>query len=152
MKSNLSLERFADFMLEESIVKSKLMSLLSSHTFGVLIFLLSIVAGLAGQLLLKKGTAAGPTSFDASKPAWSAIQVLLNPYILSWIFFAGISAATWIIVVSKYELSFAYPVAMTMSYVLLLVLCRWFFGEMISTVRWIGILLMAAGLFLAYRS
>lgn len=123
-----------------------------TKTFVNIIFLVSIVTGIIGQLILKKGTASQRLSFDASQPFASLVALALNPFLLAWIFFAGISAALWIFVVSRFELSFAFPIATTLSYVLILILSWWLFGEQMSAARWIGIALMGAGIFMAAQS
>lgn len=123
-----------------------------SKLIANLALLLSILFGIVGQLLLKKATLTKRISFDAAHLTQSIMSLALNPYLLSWIFLAGLSAALWIFVVSKLELSFAYPVSMTLSYMLILVLSWWFFDEDLSITRWIGVALMCAGLLLAYRS
>ncbi len=123
-----------------------------SRLIANLTLLLSILFGILGQLLLKKATLTKRIGFDATHLTQSIVSLALNPYLLSWIFLAGISAALWIFVVSKLELSFAYPVSMTLSYMLILVLSWWFFDENLSITRWIGVALMCAGVLLAYRS
>jgi len=117
-----------------------------------LALLLSILFGIIGQLLLKKATLTKRISFDATQLTQSLMSLALNPYLLSWIFLAGISAALWIFVVSKLELSFAYPVSMTLSYMLILVLSWWLFDENMSITRWIGVALMCLGVIISYRS
>ena len=123
-----------------------------TKTFVNIIFLISIVTGIIGQLILKKGTTSQRVAFDASQPLASLMALALNPYLLSWIFFAGISAALWIFVVSRFELSFAFPISTTLSYVLILILSWWLFGEQMPVTRWIGVVLMCAGIFMAAQS
>jgi multidrug transporter EmrE-like cation transporter len=123
-----------------------------TKTFANFIFLVSIVTGIIGQLVLKKGTTSQRLFFDVSQPLASLLALALNPYLLTWIFFAGISAALWIFVVSRFELSLAFPISTTLSYILILVCSWWLFGEQMSVTRWIGIALMAAGIFITAQS
>jgi len=116
------------------------------------ILILSIVTSLAGQILLKKGTLDDAFGFDASQPVRSAIQFLLNPYFIGWIASAGVSAVLWIMVVARFDLSFAHPFSQAAIYVLLLIVSNWMFGETISGTRWAGVLLISVGVFLTYRS
>ncbi|MDZ7314051.1 MAG: hypothetical protein ONB45_22545 [candidate division KSB1 bacterium] len=122
-----------------------------SKLFAHFILMLSIVLGIAGQLLLKKATLSHRLHFDISHGLQSVLSLLLNPYLLSWIGLAGMSAILWIFVVSRLELSFAFPVSMTLSYVLILVFSWWWFNETMTLSRWIGVALMCAGVFVAYR-
>lgn len=114
--------------------------------------IVSILFGIAGQLLLKKSTLGGRVSIDQTNLVQSFIQIIINPYLISWFICGGISAALWIFVVSKFDLSFAFPVSMTLSYVLILVLSWWIFNESMNLTRWIAVALMCGGVILAYRS
>lgn len=116
------------------------------------IFLISILTTIAGQILLKKATTAQAVSFDASRLFSSLVTFATNPYLLGWILSSGISATLWIVVLSRFELSFAFPVSTSLSYILILVLSWWLFGEQLSLVRWLGIGLMCIGIFMASQS
>lgn len=116
------------------------------------IFLISILTTIAGQILLKKATTAQAVSFDASRLFSSLVAFATNPYLLGWILSSGISATLWIVVLSRFELSFAFPVSTSLSYILILVLSWWLFGEQLSLVRWLGIGLMCIGIFMASQS
>lgn len=116
------------------------------------ILLLSIVTSLAGQILLKRGTMDQRFGFDTSHPVQAVIGFLFNPYFMGWIASAGISAVLWVMVVARLDISFAHPFSQGVIYILLLIVSNWMFGETVSASRWAGILLMSAGLFLAYRS
>jgi multidrug transporter EmrE-like cation transporter len=72
--------------------------------------------------------------------------------VLGWILSAGISAALWIFVLSRFALSFAFPVSTTLTFIMILILSWWLFGEQMSIARWIGIGLMCAGIFMASQS
>jgi len=52
----------------------------------------------------------------------------------------------WIVVLRKFPLSFAYPF-LSMSFVLLLMISSWFFGEAITLYKIIGSLFIVAGVF-----
>jgi multidrug transporter EmrE-like cation transporter len=123
-----------------------------NKTIANAVFLLSVFTTIAGQLLLKKATASQRLSFDTSNLLPSLMALATNPFLLAWILFAGISAALWIYVLSRFELSLAFPISTTLSYILILVLSWWLFGEQMSVMRWIGIGLMCAGIFMTYQS
>jgi len=123
-----------------------------SKTSANLVFLFSIAATIIGQLLLKKATAAQRLNFDPSQLWATVLALALNPYLLGWVLSAGVSAALWIFVVSRFELSLAFPIATTLSYILILVLSWWLFDEQMTLTRWIGVGLMSAGIFMTYQS
>jgi multidrug transporter EmrE-like cation transporter len=118
---------------------------------AIILLLLSTITGVLGQIFLKKGTTTAALVLNISHPVKTAVSLLTNPYILAWIAMAGISAVTWVKVVTYFELSFAFPVMMTLSFILILLLSFFFFGEQLTTGRWIGIALMVVGIFLASR-
>jgi multidrug transporter EmrE-like cation transporter len=119
-----------------------------NKTIAHAVFLLSVFTTIAGQLLLKKATSSQRLSFDASNLVPSLMALATNPFLLAWVLFAGISAALWIYVLSRFELSLAFPVSTTLSYILILVLSWWLFGEQMTVMRWIGIGLMCVGIFM----
>lgn len=122
-----------------------------NKTIAHAVFLLSVFTTIAGQLLLKKATSSQRLSFDASNLVPSLMALATNPFLLAWVLFAGISAALWIYVLSRFELSLAFPVSTTLSYILILVLSWWLFGEQMTVMRWIGIGLMCVGIFMTYQ-
>jgi drug/metabolite transporter (DMT)-like permease len=50
----------------------------------------------------------------------------------------------WLIVLSKLDLSYAYPI-LAFSYCIVPLLSWWIFGEQVSPMRWVGILVICAG-------
>ncbi|MGH7596761.1 MAG: EamA family transporter [bacterium] len=122
-----------------------------NKTIAHAVFLLSVFTTIAGQLLLKKATSSQRLSFDTSNLGPSLVALATNPFLLAWVLFAGVSAALWIYVLSRFELSLAFPVSTTLSYILILVLSWWLFGEQMSMIRWIGIGLMCVGIFMTYQ-
>jgi len=122
-----------------------------NKTIANAVFLLSVFTTIAGQLLLKKAMSSQRLSFDASNLVPSLMALATNPFLLAWILFAGVSAALWIYVLSRFELSLAFPVSTTLSYILILVLSWWLFGEQMTVMRWIGIGLMCVGIFMTYQ-
>ena len=123
-----------------------------TKTLVYLIFLLSVATTIIGQLFLKKATLDQRFTFDPSNLLKTILSLALNPYLIAWILSAGISAALWIVVVSRFELSFAFPVSTTLTFILILILSWWLFGEQMSLARWIGIGLMCVGIFMTHQS
>lgn len=126
--------------------------MIMTKTTANTIFLISILTTIAGQILLKKATASQAVSFDASRLFASLIALATNPYLIGWILSSGVSATLWIVVVSRFELSFAFPVSTSLTYILILVLSWWLFGEQLSLIRCLGIGLMCIGIFMASQS
>jgi multidrug transporter EmrE-like cation transporter len=123
-----------------------------TKTIANTVFLLSVLTTIAAQLLLKKATSSQSLNFEASRWFSSLVALATNPYLIGWILSAGISAALWVYVLSRFELSFAFPISTALSYILILVLSWWLFGEQMSLTRWIGIGLVCIGIFITSQS
>lgn len=115
----------------------------------IMILALSVLAGVIGQLFLKKGTLVREIGAFKFGNLWNIIHnCITNGYILLWFLFGGISAFLWIIVISKFELSFVFPAAASIGFVLIAIFSLCLFGEQISLIRWIGIAVLCLGVFL----
>ncbi len=109
------------------------------------LLLIAIVAGVAGQITLKKGAADATLAQGSFAPDIShAIGLFLSPLVLLGIFFYGLSAVMYIIVLTKLDISLAYPLV-SLGYLLVAGSAWVFLGETISLVRWAGIVLIVVG-------
>lgn len=116
----------------------------------IFMILMSICIGIIGQLMLKKG--AITLSVDPSINIFNYItKVFSNYYLILGLALYAISALIWINVLSKVDLSYAYPM-IAMSYVVVALLATVFFNEQISLIRWSGIAFIIAGVILISRS
>ena len=116
----------------------------------VLIFLfLTVAFTVAGQLLVKQGmleVGASPARVGAL-PAF-VLNAFLNLRVLLGLGCALAAAACWTVAISQSELSFAYPFT-GLSLVLVLALSPVFFGEAVSLKRWLGVLIVCFGIWIA---
>lgn len=121
-----------------------------SIVIGIITTVLAIVLG---QMLVKKGmTVAGPSPSSLNELIFYLIKnMVLNPYIVVGLFVSVISTLSWMYVLSKAELSFAYPFT-SVTFPLVLLLSALVFGESISLQRWIGIILLVVGLIFVSKS
>ncbi len=117
----------------------------------ILLLLISTFAGVAGQLFLKKATTNPNFSFDTGHPVKALLAVITDPYALSWMVMAAVSALLWVKVIQALDLSLAFPIMMSLTIICILIFSYFFFGEQISSLRWIGIVLMVIGIFLTSR-
>ena len=108
----------------------------------VLFILGSIALAAIAQLTLKYGvdrvTEHGHSGIVLSKPLESALRVIREPYILGGLALFGLSAALWIVVLSRTKLSFAYPFA-ALTYVIVLAADRLILKEQVPGMRWLGV-------------
>lgn len=115
-----------------------------------LILAISILLAVAGQLLMKKGMMVFGT-FPASQLLYKIIPMFLNPYVFVGLAFFGLSAVFWLVVLSRLELSLVYPMV-SVAYILVAIASWLLFKENVTLVRWLGILVIVAGVFLISRS
>lgn len=104
-----------------------------------------------GQILVKQGMlAVGKSPSEIAAIPRFALHALTNPQVILGLSCAVVAALTWIIAISRSSLSFAYPF-MALTVVLVLVLSGVFFKEEIPMNRWIGVVIVGVGIFIASR-
>jgi len=106
------------------------------------LLLLAILIGVAGQLLLKFGVVRQP-GFRISDLA----GVLRNWPVLMGFGCYGLSTVLYLQVLAKLELSLAYP-TVSLGYVLVIVMSRILFKEVVSLTRWMAVMIICFGLVL----
>lgn len=112
--------------------------------------LVTILTGAFAQLALKHGT--GLTPINLSQPKQTLFSCITNPFLWLWFIFALLSAISWFWVVSRFELSFVLPIVTSAMLILVVLGSNLLFGETISVVNWLGIMLLCVGIFLVFQS
>lgn len=116
-----------------------------------LIFL-GVLLNTSAQLMLKAGVnRLGQLDFAWQRVISFCFEVAMNPYIFTGLFFYVISVVLWLLVLSKTEVSLAYPM-ISLGYVLNAVTAYYLFGESLSVSRMAGILIILCGVYLIARS
>ena len=75
-----------------------------------------------------------------------AFSMLINPYIISALIFSVLAGVTWMIAMTKFELSYAYPFTV-FSLIFITLFSIIFFEEQVNAHKIIGIILRAIGIF-----
>lgn len=121
--------------------------------FALILVLICIFAGAAGQILWKQGMSSMDeiTSAKDFAQAKTMLNIFTNKYILLGILFYGLALILWLGAMSTLEISFMYPL-LSLGYVVTAVLAFTFLGEQVSSLRWLGIGLVVVGCFLITRS
>jgi len=114
--------------------------------------LFTVLTNAAAQLLLKQGMLSlGPISFSADTIIQRVFQIVFNP----WVFFGlttfVISLASHLYVLSKVDLSFAYPF-LSLAYVAVAVLAWLLFKEELGAMKIAGIAFICVGTVLIAQS
>lgn len=115
------------------------------------LILLSVISGVAGQTCLKIGlTNAGGDA--ASDTLFSLIGLILrSPLVLGGLFFYALGAISWIAVLRRMDLSYAYPF-LALNFVLIALVGQFVLGETVPWIRWVGIAAICVGILLIANS
>ncbi len=113
--------------------------------------LVSVSLGAIGQILLKAG-ANKLVDFNLSFQDLfqNLLTIMKIPQLLIGIIFFGLSFLLWIKVLTKAELSYAYPMV-SLSYVIVGIGSAVFFNESITINKVLGISAIVAGVFILNR-
>lgn len=79
-----------------------------------------------------------------------ASKLLINPYILLSIFLTLLSGLSWMIAMTKFDISYAYPYT-SLGFVLILICSHYLFGEVLSVYKIIGVLCIVLGILILSR-
>lgn len=119
---------------------------------NVLLILCSVLLAVFGQFFLKKGMLdIGEIPFNLGTPMFLLVRVFSNFKLFFGFTLFALSSIVWLVVLSKVELSFAYPMV-SMGYIFTILLSWKYLGETISPIRWLAVLVICAGVFLLSRS
>jgi len=119
---------------------------------NLLLILICVTLGVCGQLLLKQGMSADPDRVDRASEVLPRLwKAATNPVVLLGFLAYGVSAALWLIVLTRAELSYAYPI-LSLGYVAVVFLSRVFFQEAVTGTRVLGTLVICLGVWLITRT
>ncbi len=119
---------------------------------SLLMILFSIILAVSGQLLLKSGmTEIGRITLEDFRDGNTALAVATNFQVVFGLTLYFLSAVVWLVVLSREDLSFAYPL-LGSSYIVILFASRVLFQEPVSAVRWAGAVCISLGVLLITRS
>jgi multidrug transporter EmrE-like cation transporter len=117
----------------------------------IVLILVSVFLGAIGQVLVKYGASALELNFAGKYLIASIVSILKNIPVMCGIISYGVSFLLWIKVLSKVELSYAYPMV-SIGYILVMFFSYFLFKENISVMRVFGVILIIAGVILVARS
>ena len=119
---------------------------------SIIYIMISVLAGAIGQILLKKGMSSmGPLTLSLEQ-LWSILwRVGTNLYVIAGLAIYVTGTVFWLMVLSRVDLSFAYPFA-SLSYVVMLIASLLLFKEDISLIRLLGTCVVGLGVFIISRS
>ncbi len=104
-----------------------------------LLLLMGILLTVTGQLLLKKGMLKHNNFRVADLP-----KLLGNQPVIIGVMLYGTSLLLWLVVLSKLELSYAFPM-FSLNYFFIALFSKWAFNEKVSKKRWLSIFTIILG-------
>jgi uncharacterized membrane protein len=79
------------------------------------------------------------------------LSVFTNVYCISAVLLVLLAVPAWILAIARAQLSFVYPFA-ALSYIIVALFSMLLFKEDVGVLRWLGIIVICAGVFLVSRS
>ncbi len=123
-------------------LKRRFASVIQYHPARALpLILASCVSAVLGQIFFKKGA----MMIQGIPLGWEFLAAMISNYnFMFGLAFFGLGAITWVITLSKVELSFAFPM-LSLNFVFTALYAWLYFGEILSTNRVVGISLVVLG-------
>ena len=117
---------------------------------NIILLLVSVFLGATGQFLFRFGMRSYGNVSTAGVFK-NIISIILTPPIFIGFLFFGLSSILWLSVISKNQLSYAYPMV-SLGYILTLILSKIFLSEQINFYRIIGTVFIICGVIFISRS
>jgi drug/metabolite transporter (DMT)-like permease len=120
--------------------------------YSFLLILASSVLGVSGQILLKMGVESrGTINLSGSDVLQSIAQFFTAPLVWLGLGCCGLATIVWLVVLSRVDLSLAYPL-IALNFVLVPLLGWLFLGEQVPSWRWVGVIIVLAGVTIIART
>ncbi|HYM11646.1 MAG TPA: EamA family transporter [Bryobacterales bacterium] len=112
-----------------------------------------VVANVLGNVVLRHGMkqVGSIAAYSPIKLAVSSYHAVSNPYVAAGVALLVIFFLAQMIVLSWADLSYILPMT-SMAYILVTVMSWWFLGETVRPMRWLGTLVITAGVILVGRT
>lgn len=119
---------------------------------NALLLALTVLFNVLGQVFIKQGmTVAGTVEGEASAVVQTFLRGFTTPWIWAGLAAYGLGSLLWMAVLSRVDLSIAYP-ALSLGYILIVLVSWLALREPVSALRWLGVLVITVGVFLVARS
>ena len=117
---------------------------------NLLLIIANVILVVIGQTFIKMGmNKVG--GFEWHNLGSFLVKAFTNPLAITGIILYIISSAIWLMVLSKVDLSFAYPM-LSLGYVLILIISAIFLHETVGPMRIVGVLLIVIGIIVVFRT
>ena len=117
----------------------------------IVLILITVVIASFAQIFMKRGLVESGGIELGEILSKKLFSTVFQPYIFTGLILYSITSVLWFVILSKAELSLVYPL-IALGYVVTAVLAKLFFNESISTIRWLGIIVIIVGAVLIIKS
>ncbi len=120
---------------------------------SLLLVLTSSLLGVSGQILLKMGMDRLGTLELSGLPALAqtVAQVFTTPVVLLGFGCYGVSSIVWLVVLSRLDVSLAYPL-LALNFILVPLFAWLILGEQVPSLRWVGVGIVVVGVTIISRT
>ena len=105
-----------------------------------------ILLGAAAQLALKFGVRKKKVKFGKNLLV-DLFRLVFNSFVILGLFLYGVSSIMWVAILSKLDLSYAYPLV-SLNFVIIAIFSRIFLKEKVTKLRWLSIVIIMIGVIL----
>lgn len=113
-----------------------------------MLILVGVLLNAGAQLLLKAGMGQiGHFEFNTASIIPIGLKVMVNPPIIAGLFAYVMSVVVWLLVLSRVQVSYAYPM-LSIGYIVNAIAAYYLFGEPMSIMRVTGIFVIISGVYL----
>ncbi len=117
-----------------------------------ILILTGVMLNAGAQLMLKAGMGQiGHFDFSMANVLPIGVKVMANPPIITGLVMYVVSVGVWLLVLSRVQVSFAYPM-LSIGYVVNALAAYYMFGEPLTSLRVLGIFIIIAGVYLVAQS
>lgn len=116
------------------------------------LILLGVLLNASAQIMLKAGmNSIGHFDFSMSNIWPIGLKIIGNLPIISGLTMYVASVLVWLLVLSRVQVSFAYPM-LSIGYIVNAIAAYYLFGEPLTSVRMLGIFIIIVGVYLVAQS
>ena len=120
---------------------------------NIILFIVGITFGAVGAILMKLG--AGNLG-DVQLNSVTGVMDFFRGFLTNFTIMGGmalyfLSAVTWLYLLTKLDVSYVQPI-LALTYVVTPILAILFLGETVPPLRWVGIVIVMAGVFIVARA
>ena len=116
-------------------------------SFSLILF--NILLAVSGQTLIKQGVSL-IGEYSSMPLVVFFKQAFLSPFVITGVFLYILSSFVWFLVLSKLDLSVAYP-ALSLGYILVLLIGFFYLHEPLTMYKLLGVLLICLGTYLVFH-